>query len=47
MADRPRDSVTRPVASYQEAGVSIEAGETAVALMREAIARTAGPEVVE
>ena len=31
---------------YQAAGVSIEAGERAVALMREAVARTAGPEVV-
>src|SRR5262252_7993338 len=31
---------------YQAAGVSIEAGDRAVALMREAIARTAGPEVV-
>ena len=31
---------------YQTAGVSIEAGDRAVALMREAIARTAGPEVL-
>ena len=31
---------------YQAAGVSIEAGDHAVALMREAIARTAGPEVL-
>jgi phosphoribosylformylglycinamidine cyclo-ligase len=31
---------------YQAAGVSIEAGDRAVALMREAVARTAGPEVV-
>src|SRR5262252_311785 len=31
---------------YQAAGVSIEAGDRAVALMREAIARTAGPEVL-
>ena len=33
-------------ASYEAAGVSIDAGEAAVALMRDAIARTAGPEVV-
>jgi phosphoribosylformylglycinamidine cyclo-ligase len=32
--------------SYQAAGVSIEAGDRAVALMRDAVARTAGPEVV-
>ena len=32
--------------SYQAAGVSIEAGERAVDLMRGAIARTAGPEVM-
>jgi phosphoribosylformylglycinamidine cyclo-ligase len=32
--------------SYQAAGVSIEAGDAAVALMRAAVARTAGPEVV-
>ena len=32
--------------SYRAAGVSIEAGDAAVALMRDAIARTAGPEVV-
>ena len=32
--------------SYQAAGVSIEAGDRAVALMRDAIARTSGPEVV-
>jgi phosphoribosylformylglycinamidine cyclo-ligase len=31
---------------YQAAGVNIEAGEAAVALMRDAIARTAGPEVI-
>ena len=31
---------------YQAAGVSIEAGDRAVALMRDAVARTAGPEVV-
>jgi phosphoribosylformylglycinamidine cyclo-ligase len=31
---------------YQAAGVSIEAGDRAVALMREAVARTAGPDVV-
>ncbi len=31
---------------YQAAGVSIEAGDRAVALMRDAIARTSGPEVV-
>src|SRR5215472_183456 len=46
MAYRPRDSVTRPGSGYQAAGVSIEAGDRAVALMREAIARTAGPEVL-
>jgi phosphoribosylformylglycinamidine cyclo-ligase len=33
-------------ASYQAAGVSIEAGDRAVDLMRGAIARTAGPEVM-
>ncbi len=32
--------------SYQAAGVSIEAGETAVELMRAAVARTARPEVL-
>jgi phosphoribosylformylglycinamidine cyclo-ligase len=32
--------------SYRAAGVSIEAGDAAVALMRDAVARTAGPEVV-
>src|SRR5215472_11928535 len=31
---------------YEAAGVSIEAGDRAVALMRDAIARTSGPEVV-
>jgi phosphoribosylformylglycinamidine cyclo-ligase len=31
---------------YQAAGVSIEAGDRAVALMRDAVARTAGPEVI-
>ena len=31
---------------YEVAGVSIEAGDRAVALMREAVARTSGPEVV-
>jgi len=31
---------------YQTAGVNIEAGEHAVALMRDAVARTAGPEVI-
>jgi len=31
---------------YEAAGVSIEAGDRAVALMREAVARTAGPEVI-
>src|SRR5215467_7678036 len=46
MAYRPRDSLTRPVPEYQAAGVSIEAGDRAVALMREAIARTARPEVL-
>ena len=46
MADRPRDFVMRPAPDYQAAGVSIEAGDRAVALMREAIARTAGPEVL-
>jgi phosphoribosylformylglycinamidine cyclo-ligase len=33
-------------APYQAAGVSIEAGDAAVALMRDAVARTAGPEVI-
>ena len=33
-------------ASYEAAGVSIEAGDRAVALMRDAVARTAGPEVI-
>jgi phosphoribosylformylglycinamidine cyclo-ligase len=33
-------------ASYRAAGVSIEAGDRAVALMRDAVARTAGPEVI-
>jgi phosphoribosylformylglycinamidine cyclo-ligase len=32
--------------SYAAAGVSIEAGDRAVALMRDAVARTAGPEVI-
>jgi len=32
--------------SYQAAGVSIEAGDRAVALMRDAVARTARPEVI-
>jgi phosphoribosylformylglycinamidine cyclo-ligase len=32
--------------AYQGAGVSIEAGDRAVALMRGAVARTAGPEVI-
>ncbi|MBO0774996.1 MAG: phosphoribosylformylglycinamidine cyclo-ligase, partial [Actinobacteria bacterium] len=36
--------MTRP--SYQAAGVSIEAGEAAVNLMRCAVARTARPEVM-
>jgi phosphoribosylformylglycinamidine cyclo-ligase len=36
----------RRQATYQAAGVSIEAGDRAVALMRDAIARTAGPEVI-
>jgi phosphoribosylformylglycinamidine cyclo-ligase len=31
---------------YRGAGVSIEAGDRAVALMRDAVARTAGPEVI-
>jgi phosphoribosylformylglycinamidine cyclo-ligase len=31
---------------YEGAGVSIEAGDRAVALMRDAVARTAGPEVI-
>src|SRR5262249_53932424 len=33
-------------ATYQGAGVNIEAGDRAVALMRAAVARTAGPEVL-
>ena len=32
--------------TYRAAGVSIEAGDRAVALMRDAVARTSGPEVV-
>ena len=33
-------------AAYEGAGVSIEAGDRAVALMRDAVARTSGPEVI-
>ena len=40
----PREPGLR--ATYQDAGVSIEAGDRAVALMRDAVARTAGPEVI-
>jgi len=36
----------RPVSSYADAGVDVEAGERAVALMREAVARATRPEVV-
>ena len=39
--ERPRGGL-----DYEDAGVSIEAGDRAVALMREAVARTSGPEVV-
>jgi phosphoribosylformylglycinamidine cyclo-ligase len=35
-----------PGAAYRDAGVSIEAGETAVAMMRAAIARAARPEMI-
>ena len=37
---------SRSGGSYAAAGVSIEAGDRAVALMRDAVARTAGPEVI-
>ncbi|HEV3069195.1 MAG TPA: phosphoribosylformylglycinamidine cyclo-ligase [Streptosporangiaceae bacterium] len=43
--ERPPGS-PRGVLDYQAAGVSIEAGDHAVALMRDAVARTAGPEVI-
>jgi phosphoribosylformylglycinamidine cyclo-ligase len=47
---RHRSSVMRPGpgagSAYESAGVSIEAGDRAVALMRDAVARTAGPEVL-
>jgi len=36
----------RDVMDYRAAGVSIDAGDRAVALMRDAVARTSGPEVV-
>jgi phosphoribosylformylglycinamidine cyclo-ligase len=36
----------RAGSAYESAGVSIEAGDRAVALMRDAVARTAGPEVI-
>src|SRR5580704_19209006 len=42
----PRPGTPRGVLDYQAAGVSIEAGDHAVALMRDAVARTAGPEVI-
>jgi phosphoribosylformylglycinamidine cyclo-ligase len=41
MASRPDGG-----SSYRAAGVDIEAGDRAVALMRDAVARTAGPEVI-
>jgi phosphoribosylformylglycinamidine cyclo-ligase len=47
---RHRSSVMPPGpgagSAYESAGVSIEAGDRAVALMRDAVARTAGPEVI-
>lgn len=46
MTGRPPGVSGQHRASYQTAGVSIEAGETAVELMRSAIARTARPEVL-
>jgi phosphoribosylformylglycinamidine cyclo-ligase len=42
----PRPGTPRGALDYQAAGVSIEAGDHAVALMRDAVARTAGPEVI-
>ena len=39
-------TVTRGGSSYRRAGVDIAAGDRAVELMRDAIARTAGPEVI-
>lgn len=42
----PADGDTPRGASYETAGVSIEAGERAVELMRGSIGRTAGPEVM-
>jgi phosphoribosylformylglycinamidine cyclo-ligase len=38
--------VTDPAASYREAGVDTEAGDLAVELMRAAVSRTHGPEVL-
>jgi len=40
------DHRAEPAASYAAAGVDIAAGERAVELMRESVARTAGPEVI-
>ena len=40
------DHRAKPAASYAAAGVDIAAGERAVELMRESVARTAGPEVI-
>jgi phosphoribosylformylglycinamidine cyclo-ligase len=42
----PPPGTLRDALDYQGAGVSIEAGDRAVALMRDAVARTAGPEVI-
>ena len=44
--DSPSGSPRRAALDYRGAGVSIEAGDRAVALMRDAVTRTAGPEVV-
>jgi phosphoribosylformylglycinamidine cyclo-ligase len=43
---RPPGAGSQPAAGYAAAGVDIEAGERAVALMRASVARTAGPEVI-
>ena len=45
-AGRRATGTSRDALDYQRAGVSIEAGDRAVALMRDAVARTSGPEVI-
>jgi phosphoribosylformylglycinamidine cyclo-ligase len=45
-ADGGNGAPAREPASYARAGVDIDAGERAVELMRDSVARTAGPEVV-